>query len=92
MNENGCNIDQMVELRRTLHSHPEGGFKEVKTNARLRQELMKMGIEEKDMKEFAKTGIVVDIWGQNKKISKSKKKMMVALRADMDGLPIPENN
>ena len=31
MNAAGGNVDKIVELRKQIHTHPEGGFKEVKT-------------------------------------------------------------
>jgi amidohydrolase len=27
----GCQVDQIIKIRQKLHSHPEGGFKEFKT-------------------------------------------------------------
>lgn len=31
MNSNGGDIDRMIEIRRDIHKHPEGGFKEFRT-------------------------------------------------------------
>ena len=47
--------------------HPEGGFKEVKTQALLIETLLSYGIEKENIKECAKTGLVVDIKGRRNK-------------------------
>jgi amidohydrolase len=74
----------VVKWRRKLHSIAEISFEEVKTSQFLRKELRAMGI--KDIQyPIAKTGIVVCIRG-------SKKGKTIALRADMDALPISESN
>ncbi len=53
--------------------------------------LISYGCDEGSMKVIAGTGLVVDIEGtSNNAISGPVK--CVALRADMDALPIPENN
>ena len=81
---------KLVSLRHTLHSHPEFGFKEFITQKKLRATLVEFGFKDADIKNCAGTGLVVDVRGtgpENKNAVKS-----VALRADMDGLPIPENN
>ena len=56
----------MVALRRDLHSHPEGGFRETKTRARLVKELIEMGVKKAEIRSIAKTGLLVDIWGKAK--------------------------
>ena len=43
------------------------------------------------MKIMAGTGLVVDIYGTGE-IKEEQKVKCIALRADMDALPIPENN
>jgi len=87
----------MIKARRDIHQHPEGGFKEYRTQEKLKGILRGFGIKEKDIKVCAQTGLVVDIRGTAKGSSNSKGEeaatvSSVALRADMDGLPIPENN
>ena len=55
--------------------------------------LLSYGIEKENIKSCAKTGLVVDIKGKGKREERTKDTIdMIALRADMDGLPIPENN
>jgi amidohydrolase len=71
-------------IRRHLHQHPELSFHEFQTSEYIWKALDAMGISEKSM--MAGTGIVALIKGQDPD-SKT-----VALRADMDALPIVETN
>ena len=82
---------KLVALRHLLHSHPEGGFKEFETQKKVRDTLLSFGIKKEEIKDCAGTGLVVDIRGTGPVDSKNDVKSL-ALRADMDGLPIPENN
>ena len=75
---------QLVELRRHLHRHPELSFKEYKTSAYLQERLREAGI--KFSSGHAGTGIIALIEG------KDPGKQCLLLRADMDALPIEENN
>ncbi len=78
------NIHQQVTAnRRHLHAHPELSFEEYKTSAFVAQQLTLMGIP---FTKMANTGLVGLIVGE-KQSSK-----VIALRADMDGLPITEAN
>lgn len=74
----------VVTIRRHLHQHPELSFEENNTSAFIQNELSKMDIPFKT--GYVKTGIVAHIEGKN---PSSK---VVALRADMDALPITEEN
>ncbi len=76
--------DETVANRRHLHKNPELSFKEHKTSDYIWQKLDEIGITEKERK--ATTGIVALIRGKNPE------KRTVALRADMDALPIKEAN
>jgi amidohydrolase len=71
-------------IRRHLHQHPELSFHEFQTSEYIWQTLDAIGIKEKSM--MAGTGIVALIKGRDPE-SKT-----VALRADMDALPIVEAN
>jgi amidohydrolase len=71
----------LVKLRRELHQYPELAFNEFKTSARIAKELKKIGIDFK--KGVAKTGVA----GLLNKTNQGK---TVALRADMDALPVLE--
>ena len=73
----------IVEWRRTLHQKPELGFQEQITAEFISQKLESWGIAHQT--GIAKTGIVATIRG------KSPGKVL-AIRADMDALPIQEAN
>lgn len=75
---------QLVEWRRQLHQRPELGFREEITAAFVAQKLQSWGI--KHQTGIAKTGIVAIIEG------KSPNPKVLAIRADMDALPIQEEN
>ena len=74
--------DEIIALRREFHQNPELSWQEFRTARRIEEELKKLGI---NTKKVAETGVVGLIEGKpgNK---------VVALRADMDALPIQENN
>ena len=74
---------QLVEWRRRLHQRPELGFKEQLTAQLIAQKLQEWGIEHKT--GVAKTGIVATI-------SSNHPGPVLAIRADMDALPIQEQN
>ena len=77
------NIERwVIDVRRDLHSHPELGFEEYYTSGRVKSLLNEMGIE---YYEAAKTGVVGIIRGAHSGKT-------VGLRADMDALPIMEEN
>lgn len=69
----------LTELRRDFHRHPELAFKEFRTARRVAKELEAMGIPCE--REVGGTGVVARIGGEGPS---------VALRADMDALPITE--
>ena len=73
-------VARVVELRRTIHRHPELGFEEFETCALVERELEALGIAHR---RVAKTGVVGVIRGKLPG-------RVVALRADMDALPITE--
>lgn len=74
--------EAMIAFRRDLHSHPELPFEEVRTTKRIAEELAKIGIE---YRLTEPTGIIADIKG-------GKPGKTVALRADIDALPVQELN
>ncbi|MCC6945657.1 MAG: amidohydrolase [Thermomicrobiales bacterium] len=87
--------DQVEEIlpgviadRRHLHQHPELGFQEHKTAAFITERLTSLGVE--DIRTgIAKTGVTGLIRGTGKGPGAGK---VVMLRADMDALPILEDN
>ena len=74
----------VVANRRHLHAHPELSFQEVQTGKFVAARLAELGIEYKH--GMAGNGVVALIKGKNPK------KRIVALRGDMDALPIREAN
>lgn len=77
-------LPEITAHRRHLHAHPELSFEEFKTAAYVEEQLKSMGIS--NVQTMAVTGRVATIEGKNPK------KKVVALRADMDALPIQEQN
>ncbi|MBE9015963.1 amidohydrolase [Chroococcidiopsis sp. CCALA 051] len=80
---------QLVEWRRRLHQRPELGFKELITSEFITQKLQEWGIEHQT--GIAKTGIVTTIKGK-KSVRAHSCAPVLAIRADMDALPIQEQN
>lgn len=75
--------DHIIAVRRHLHAHPELSYKEYNTVKYVAAQLHDMGIESK---AIAETGLVAEIRGNDPG------KRTIALRADMDALPIQEAN
>jgi len=73
--------EELIEWRRDFHMHPETGFDVHRTAGIVADELEKMGYRVR--RGVGKTGVVAEI-GEGGK--------MVAIRADMDALPILEQN
>ncbi len=75
---------EVIAIRRHLHQHPELSFKEFETNKYVCSKLDEFGIEYQT--GIVKTGIIGLIKGNNPT------KRTIALRADLDALPITEEN
>ena len=73
-------------MRRDLHAHPELGFEERYTAARVAEALKLCGVDEVHT-GIGKTGVVAVVRGQHNSTGK-----MIGLRADMDALPLTEHN
>ncbi len=73
--------EQLVATRRDLHQHPELFFQEIRTAKKITEHLDGLGIEYAT--GVAKTGVVAHL-GEGAPV--------IALRADMDALPIMEAN
>src|SRR5918993_2933041 len=73
----------VVKIRRHLHAHPELSFQEHNTSAFIKAQLDVLGIS---WKSVAGTGIEAIISGN------IKSEKVIALRADIDALPIQEKN
>ena len=77
---------ELTAFRRDLHAHPELGFEEKYTSARIAEALRSSGVDEVH-EGIGKTGIVALIHGQSRSSGS-----MIGLRADMDALPMTEHN
>ncbi len=72
-----------IDVRRHLHAHPEISYQEYETSSYVQHHLQSLGISFITM---ADTGVVAIIKGKNAD------SRIIALRADMDALPIDEAN
>ena len=72
---------KMIDWRRDFHQHPELGNQETRSAAIIAKHLTSLGLEVKT--GVAKTGVVGILRG-------AKPGPVIALRADMDGLPVAE--
>jgi amidohydrolase len=75
--------DWLIEIRRKIHMHPELGIEEVETSKLVSEWLERFGLQVK--RGWAKTGAVGLLQGR-------KPGKTVAIRADMDALPMEEAN
>lgn len=72
---------QLIEWRRDIHQHPELGEQETRTARLVAEHIKKLGLEVQT--EVGRTGVVGILKG-------AKPGRTVALRADMDALPVKE--
>jgi metal-dependent amidase/aminoacylase/carboxypeptidase family protein len=77
---------ELTEIRRTLHANPEIGFEELFTSELVARRLAEYGVDEIH-RAVGKTGVVGVIRGHGAKSGRS-----IGLRADMDALPMQEEN
>jgi len=70
--------DELVALRRDLHTHPELSWREVRTTSLVAARIAQAGWR---VTELPRTGLVADIGTDGP---------IVALRADLDALPVPD--
>mgnify|MGYP001546451249 CR=1 FL=1 len=75
---------ELTALRRDLHTHPELGFEEYYTAARVADALRLCGVDEVHT-GIAKTGVVGLVHGRSTASGRS-----IGLRADLDALPMAE--
>jgi hippurate hydrolase len=75
--------EENIEIRRHLHANPELSYQEFETCKYVQAQLTKIGIP---FSVIATTGVLGIIEGKNPS------KRVIALRADMDALPIVEEN
>ena len=77
--------DEMVKVRRTIHENPELGDEEFETSKLIKRFLTENGIE---FFEIINTGVVATIYNDKENMENK----TVATRADIDALPIFEEN
>ncbi len=75
---------QIIDVRRHLHANPELSYQEFNTAKYVGSQLKSFGLTPKE--GVATTGLTVEVQGKNPT------KKSIALRADMDALPIVETN
>src|SRR5579883_3284368 len=79
-------VPDLVATRRDFHEHPELAFEEIRTSGIVAQRLRALGLEVQT--NVAKTGVVGLLRGEGGEGNAK----TVAIRADMDALPIHELN
>ncbi|NOT32928.1 MAG: amidohydrolase [Candidatus Eisenbacteria bacterium] len=79
----GTDLDEMIAVRRDLHAHPETAFEEVRTSGIVAERLRSLGLEART--GIGRTGVMATVKG-------GRPGKTVLLRADMDALPIHEEN
>ncbi|MBM3386593.1 MAG: amidohydrolase, partial [Betaproteobacteria bacterium] len=80
---------ELTAFRRDLHAHPELGFEEVYTSARVVEALRLCRVDSIHT-GLGKTGVVALVHGHGR--SADQPGPMIGLRADMDALPLQEHN
>ena len=78
-----ADVQELVAVRRDLHAHPETAFEEVRTSALVAEKLRSIGLTPRT--GVGRTGVLATVQG-------GKPGKTVLLRADMDALPIQEEN
>ncbi|CAL9457365.1 M20 family metallopeptidase [Streptomyces pilosus] len=76
---------ELVAFRRDLHMHPELGNQEFRTTAAIKERLEQAGLRPRVLSSG--TGVICDIGADDEAGTDA---AMLALRADIDGLPIPD--
>jgi hippurate hydrolase len=82
---------ELTAFRRDLHAHPELGFEERRTAGRVVEALRLAGVDEIH-EGIGKTGVVAVIRGRSGGARDGRGGRMIGLRADMDALPLVEEN
>lgn len=76
--------EELTQIRRDIHAHPELAFQEHRTAALVAEKLKEFGVDEV-VTGIGRTGVVGVIKGKT-----NKSRRVIGLRADMDALPIVE--
>lgn len=82
--------DELVSFRRDLHAHPEVGYNERRTTARVKERLERAGLEPRVLRMG--TGLVCEIAPREPValVEGERRPSTVGLRADIDALPITD--
>ena len=78
-----ADVQEMIDTRRDLHAHPEIAFEEMRTSALVAERLRALGLTVHT--GVGRTGVLATVTGE-------RPGKTVLLRADMDALPIQEEN
>jgi len=81
-------VAELIEFRRDLHAHPELARQELRTTAMVAERLRAAGLEPRVMPSG--TGLICDIGGERATVSRRGYAGRMAIRADLDALPIQE--
>jgi amidohydrolase len=79
---------ELIGLRRDLHSHPEPGYEEQRTTRLVARELAETGLRPEILPNG--TGLIVDVPGGTGSRPAGLTEPVVALRADLDALPMAD--
>ena len=82
-------LPKLISLRQLLHSSPELSFQEHETQSKIKSFLHTLGLPDSSIIPCAKTGLIVNICG---KAPPQGSPFILALRADIDALEMPEHN
>ena len=81
-------LGKLIRFRRDLHAHPELRFEEVRTSDQVANYLTELGLDVH--RGMGKTGVVATLRGRGPQANDPAR--VLALRADMDALPVTELN
>ena len=82
-------MEELLNIRRTIHQHPELGFQEFNTSQLLKQSLLSKGLPADCIVPCAHPGFYADVYGSAPAASEPR---CVALRAELDALAMQERN
>jgi amidohydrolase len=74
-------VDELISIRRDLHSHPELAFEETRTASVVARRLRALGLDIRE--QVGQTGVVADL-------GRPESGPHIILRAELDGLPVDE--
>ena len=92
MEDNGVDISRLIGVRKQFHQNAEIAFNEFKTQATIMDLLKEWGLPDSAISKCVGTGLVVDIKGTAAATPDDNNHRVVAIRADMDALPMTEHN